>query len=150
MLRGAGTSRANNGIETGLRPGLEEQGDDHNAHRLSGPAPGFRLRHPALADARVSDGLQLAALGVVGKNEGGDVAGSWNRSAAEGGATRRSATSSTTLHRYAGPAMLRDPNGAIEAMGIARGVRIDKCFAGAVQHKGAQPRPRHHVVGSFN
>lgn len=70
LVRG-GTGDANDFFK--LRFGLRfiQQRNDDDGQFAILPAPSFNLREPTFADARMKDGLEFFARGMVGKNDAG-------------------------------------------------------------------------------
>ena len=68
-LGGGGTGDTNDFVEGRFGRGFKQQRDDHDRKRAVFPAPGFDLRQPAFADARVEDGFEFFAGDRIGEND---------------------------------------------------------------------------------
>ena len=68
LLRGFGTSEADDGIEFSFDLCFKQQRDDHHRHRAPFSAPGQKLLPPEMGDAGMGDGFKFCARGWVGKN----------------------------------------------------------------------------------
>ena len=71
LLRGGGTGGAEYFFKLVPGGGFEQQRYDHESHLNLFPPPQSDLSQPSFTDARVKDGLELAAGDRVGKNQAG-------------------------------------------------------------------------------